>query len=538
MASNNLFESFVNFFRDRFYLPTEEVKKIEEPFMVSKDTKTTEFGSEWDIKDTQVVSASRYVTPYGNYYYGDSSTRSITDLILRYRDVSMLSYVSDAIDEIVNEMSVYDDQPEDPIFLDFNDPQKKISDTLRKSLTDEFANVMDLLNFDDEGNDYIRQWYVEGRLVFQIVIDLENLKSGIQKIKPMSSMYLGRKFDQENGKFYWEYETNYKDPVSGQDVDTMWKDRDIKFRLIPDELMVYVPSGLYVREPTTDKVSSISYLHPAMRDIYRLDVLEEHVIIFRLVRAPERRVFYIDSMDLPPKKAEEYLRQIINSYRQKKVFDSDQVLSGVRTKSPSLVEDIFLLRRNEKGTEVQTLPGGTLGDLGDLSYFRQRVANALKVPYSRMSIEDSKTMVNRLSPTANEITAEELKFMKFIKRLQGKFSVLFHKLLFRQLVYKNVIRPEEWPDIKRKLKFVWKSDAMFSEAKRVKNLSDKLGLLGATVAYEGTYFSRQYIQKKVLGMSDEEIARIETEMQEEKSKFKNKPEAGAGGAALPPPPTQ
>lgn len=529
----NLFENVANFFRDRFFLPKQDVQKIEQPFLVPKDTKTTEFGSDWDLKDTQVVSASRYVTPYGNYYYGDSTTKSITDLILRYRDVSMLSYVSDAIDEIVNEMAIYDDQPEDTIYLEFNDPDKKISDTVRKSLLAEFNNVLDLLNFDDESADYVRQWYTEGRLVFQIVVDLENLKAGIQKIKPMSALYLSRKFDQDKGKFYWEYETNYMDPMTGKEADTMWKDRDIKFRMIPDELMVYVPSGLYVREPTTDKVSSISYLHPAMRDIYRLDVLEEHVIIFRLVRSPERRVFYIDSMDLPPKKAEEYLRQIINSYRQKKVFDSDQVLSGTRTKSPSLVEDIFLLRRNEKGTQVETLPGGTLGDLGDLSYFRQRVANALKVPYSRMTIEDSKVLVNRLSPTANEITAEEVKFMKFIKKLQNRFSVLFHKLLFRQLVYKNIIRAEEWPDIKRKLKFVWKSDAMFSEAKRIKNLTDKMGLLGAVTPYEGVYFSRQFIQRKVLGMGDEEISRIETEMQEEKSKFKQKP--GEAGPGLPPP---
>jgi hypothetical protein len=500
-----------------FYLTPSEVDKVEKPFEEILPAESTEFGDSRDLKDVDVVSASHYLSPFGMF---QQKTSNQNEMVQQYRNVSQLSYVCDAVDEISNESLVYDDQADKMVYINWNDKQNKVSENMRNRVIQEFDTILELLNFEEDGHDYFRQWYIDGRIIFQIVLNKRKISSGISKIKIMSCMHLSRMFDPNEDRYFWIYDNKQMKDNQGRDI----------VGKIPDELMVYVPSGIYIKDQE-EKLVAVSYLHTALRDINRLDTLEDHLLIYRLVRAPERRVFYIDTGNLPPAKAEEYLKQVIASWRNKKTYDEVLGNVSVRTKTPSMLEDIFLLRRNGQGTAVETLGSGTgLGDLNDLQYFRQRVFNALKVPFSRVNYEDSKAALNRLSPSANEITAEEVKFHKFISRLQAKFGVLFLKLLHRQLIYKNIIKPEEWTILKRRMKIVFRSDAMFSEAKRIKNLKDKFELLGNAEKYEGKYITRRQILEEIMGKSPEEIMELERELEEEKTKYAGeKPAGGEGG---------
>jgi len=490
----------------RYFLQPDVVKDIQEPFKEKPAKNTTEFGSETnDVKDVD-VSISDSISGYfnTNFKLDRDPLNNVNDLIVRYRKVSELSYVNDAIDEIVCEAIIRETDGSNPVSIDFNDKSDPIKDDIKGKIVEEFANILDLLDFDDQGQDYFRQWYIDGRLLFQIVLkkDEKGIEKGIQKIKLMSPLYLKRFYDEKAQAYFYIYDD--KQMKNSKNVDVIG--------LIPDELVVFTPSGKY----ETEKKVPLSFLHTAVKDIQRLDTLEDHMLIYRISRAPERRVFYVDPGNLPPKKAEEYLQKIISTYRQKKVWDDNEGTLSAKVKHPSMIEDFFLLRRNGKATEIDTLAGGdALSQIEDLHYFNKKAMASLKVPFSRLNNEDRQMGV---SPTGNDITREEMKFHRYIMYLRYKFNVAFFELLRKQLLMKGIIEPNEWTSVKRKLVFKYKTDTQFIEAKKLQTMESRMAVLRDAIDYKDDYFSKKYIQKNILQFTTEEIEEIDNEIMEDKAK--------------------
>jgi len=494
----------------KYFLQPEIVDKIQKPveeFDEEKQKekgKTTEFGSfdDVDALDVDTVSSTSYSTVF---QLDKPDDKTLNDLIRRYRYVGQMSYVNDALDEIVNESIYKSELPDNPVTITYNDPQNKLKDTVKERISDEFQKLLDIMDFDDMGDSYFRQWYVDGRLLLQIVLDKNHLEKGIQKVKMMSPLNLKRNWDPTEKVFTYVYDSESIKMEDGRDA----------VLVVPDELMIFVPSGIYEGE----KKIPISYLQTALKDINRLDTLEDHFLIYRIVRSPERRVFYIDAGNLPPKKAEQYLKQVINTYKQKKVYNETTGTLVSKNKHPSILEDFFLLRRNGKGTEIDTLSSvGDLGSIEDLLYFQRKAAKALHVPFGRLNSEDRQGS-NIVMPTGNEITREELKFSKFIRKVQGKFNKLFSEILKKQLIYKKLIKAEEWMSIKRKLVFVYRSDTRFAQAKRHSNMQQQLDILSSADDYIGKWFSRDDVYKKILGKTDDEIREFEQRLAEEQAKY-------------------
>jgi len=505
----NLFESAVAVIgsvgaKFGYIFKPEIMQKIEKPFEpIQTKKETTEFGSPGEVRDADVITSSSYFLT--KFVDSKDDITMINELVIKYRKSASLSYVREAIEEIVNESIVQDDEGDDCVSISFNDRADKLPDSLKAKMKEEFANLLDIMNFDDEGDELFTQWYIDGRLFLQIVIDPKNTKQGILKIKPMSPLFLKRFYDKDKRDYYYIYDTKDLGDEYGRPV----------FGKIPDELVVYVTSGLYEGE----RRISISWLHPALRDINRLDIIEDHMLIYRIVRSPERRVFYIDVGAMPPKQAEMYMNKVINSYKQKKVLDDTTGFLSPKTKHASILEDFFLMRRgDDKGTKIEQLQSvGGLDEIKDLTYFMKKAYSALRIPSARMSFYGDKEERGTINVTANEITRDEIKFYRFIRKLQLKFSKMFMMLLRKQLILKNLIKPDEWNRIRRKIEFHWKTDAMFIEAKRLANINNRLNALRDIKEHEGVYFSRAYIRKKVLNFTEQEVEEMENEMESEKA---------------------
>jgi hypothetical protein len=499
-----------------YYLKPETVAKLEKPFddYDEKDKgrikNSTEIATDAiDKLDVDVVSASSYSSLL---QVNSMEAYNINDLIQTYRKTSELGFVNEAIWEIVNGAIYKEDHNQNPISLAFNDPQNKLKENIKEKILNEFEYLLDILDFDDTADEYFRRWYIDGRLIIQLVYDEKKIDEGIKKVKLMSPLFLKRHEDKKTGKKYWVYDNS---DIKSKTNSNTYQEMTETAVVIPDELLIMVPSGIYDR----DMRFPISYLHYAQRDINRLDTLEDHFLIYRVVRAPERRVFYIDPGNLPPKKAEEYLRQVMNTYAQKKVYDDANGTLVSKNKHPSILEDFFLLRRNGKGTEIDTLAGGgDLGSIDDLHYFKTKAYKALNVPMGRMS-EDGKDNTPVVNQTANEITREELKFSKYIDRLRTKFNYLFKQLLKTQLIRKKIISKHEWDDIRRKLVFNYKSDTQFVQAKRLNLLQQKLEIVRDAEEYSGKWLSKRDIHKLVFDRSDEDIKKFYKGIEEERTLY-------------------
>ncbi len=497
-----------------YYLKPDIVKKLEQPFGKEEKDNSVKNSTEVavdaiDKLDVDVVSGSGYSSLL---QINNMDGYNVNDMIMQYRKISELGFVNEAIWEIINQAIYKEDHFQDPVDISFNDPQDKLKENVREKIVNEFKYIMDLLDFDDMGDEYFRRWFVDGRLIVQIIYDEKKIQDGIKKIKLMSPLFLKRHEDTKSRKKFWVYDNS--DIKSRTTSDTYNEVKEVAV-IIPDELLVMVPSGVYDREMRFP----ISYLHYAMRDINRLDTLEDHFLIYRLVRAPERRVFYIDPGNLPPKKAEEYLRQVMNTYTQKKVYDDSKGTLVSKNKHPSILEDFFLLRRNDKGTQIETIPGGgDLGTIDDLEYFKTKAYRALNVPQGRID-KDNAQNTSVIAQTANEITREELKFSKYIDRLRGKFNTLFFKLLHVQLVRKNVIAKHEWSEIKRKICFNYKSDTQFVQAKRLSLLEQKLNILSTAEEAVGKWVTKRDIHKLIFDRSDEEIKEHYKKLEEERTLY-------------------
>jgi len=436
----------------------------------------------------------------------DGRQRSETDLIRRYRDIAQQPECDSAIEDIINEGIVANEKDQAvAIELDRLGYPKKIKDRIRE----EFDTVLELLDFDTKGHDIFRRWYVDGRLYYHKVIDVKNPKRGIQELRYIEPVKI-RKVKEVS-----------KAPKTNSSVEMiksvqeyyMYSPKGLHsgtsegIKISPDSI-TYVPSGLVDQ----NKGHVLSYLHKAIKPVNQLRMIEDALVIYRISRAPERRIFYIDVGNLPKVKAEQYLKDVMNRYRNKLVYDASTGEIRDDRNHMSMLEDFWLPRREGgRGTEITTLPGGSnLGEIDDITYFKQKLFRSLNVPMSRMEAEAGFSLGR-----STEITRDELKFTKFVQRLRKKFTPLFTDILKSQLILKGVVTLEDWQKIHQHIQYNFLQDGHFAELKRAELLEDRINALGSIESYIGTFFSKEWVQKNVLNLTDHEIENMQDQMNKE-----------------------
>ena len=474
-----------------------------------------------DLKSQSIVTPASYDGAtsvnaggyYGTYVDIDASARSESEIISRYRDISNYPDCDTAIEEIVAESIAAIDN-EEPVTLNLD--KLDLSDQLKNVIIEEFNEVKKLLDFNDKAHDIFRRWYVDGRIYYQKMIDPDNTDNGIQelryidprKIKKVREVKKERQKDgielvtsAEEFFIYNEKGVNYAPGVP----PTSTANSGIR---IASDTIAYAPSGLM----DLNRNLVIGYLHKVIKPVNQLKMMADSLVIYRLSRAPERRIFYIDVGNLPKLKAEQYMRDIMTRYRNKIVYDSNTGEVKDDRKFMTMLEDFWLPRREGgRGTEITTLPGGeNLGEIADIEFFQNKVYQALNIPVSRFQ-QSSGFNFGRSA----EITHEEMKFMKFINRLRKKFNHLFNDLLRTQLILKNIITDADWDLMKEKIYYRYAQDQYFQEQKDADNLRNRLEVLNQVQPFIGKYFSDDYVKRNVLRMSNEEIEKIQSDMEQE-----------------------
>jgi len=428
-------------------------------------------------------------------------------LITRYRSMAQQPECERAIDDVINE-AIVSDEHEPPVALvldDVDNVPEKIKDRIRE----EFDYILELLNFNTKAYDIFRNWYVDGRLYYHIMIDTAKPREGIQELRFIDPRKIKKVRVEKKSK---------KPPVQGQMNHFVIKDYDEYFlysqrgliagnqgmKIAPDTI-AYCHSGILDEK----NMHVLSYLHKAIKPMNQLRMLEDATVIYRLARAPERRIFYIDVGNLPKAKAEQYLRDMMTKHKNKLVYDSNSGEVRDDRKFMTMLEDYWLPRREGgKSTEITTLPGGqNLGELDDVMYFRKKLYESLNVPTSRMETETQFNLGR-----ASEITRDELKFSRFIQRLRNRFSELFNILLERQLLLKGVITKEEWKEIKASMYYDFLEDNHFAELKDNEILQGRLAILNDIDQYVGKYYSIDWVRKNVLMQTEDEIEEIDAQM--------------------------
>ena len=472
-----------------------------------------------------------YVTAGGAYYgqYLDmesqNNAKDNSSLINQYRGLSMHHDVDMAIEEIINE-AISTSELKSSVALNM-DNVEDLSDSIKKQITDEFDDIVSMLNFQDVGSEMFKRWYIDGRMVHHLVVDEKNPKAGIQEIRFMDAAKV-RKVKQVKSK---------KDPVTGikivEQVEEFFiyeekpgvQSSGVKLSL---DSVSYVTSGLLDQ----DRKKVISYLHKAMKPINQLRMMEDSLVIYRLARAPERRIFYIDVGNLPKGKSEEYMKNIMAKYRNKLVYDASTGQLKDDRKHMSMLEDFWLPRREGgRGTEITTLPGGeNLGQIEDIIYFQKRMYKSLNVPINRLE-QESQFSLGRSS----EITRDEVKFQKFIDKLRRRFSKLFLEILKKQLILKGVITEDDWHDWRNDIVVDYITDNNFAELRDIDILRERLQTLDQIQNYVGEYYSKEWVMKNVLRLDDDEIkAMADTVDDERKSGILPDPEESQWNQSLPP----
>jgi len=439
----------------------------------------------------------------------DGRDRNEVDLIRRYRDIAQQPECDSAIEDITNEAIVSDERDQSvSILLDRLDVSPKIKTKIRE----EFHEILHLLDFNLKGHDIFRRWYVDGRLYYHKIIDPKNPRKGIKEVRYIDPRKIkkaretqkevnastGMEMVKKIDDFYL-----YNDKGWEQNVGTS---EGVK---ITSDSITYCPSGLI----DMGKGTVLSYLNKAIKPVNQLRMIEDSLVIYRISRAPERRIFYIDVGNLPKMKAESYLKDVMNRYRNKMVYDARTGEIRDDRNHMSMLEDFWLPRREGgRGTEITTLPGGSnLGEIDDITYFQKKLFRSLNVPVSRLAEESGGFQIGR----SDNITRDELKFTKFVQRLRKKFTALFLDMIRTQLLLKGVIAVEEWDHFKEHIQFDFLQDGHFTELKNAEILRERLDMLGQVESYVGTYFSKEYVKKNILRMSDEEIEEIETQISDE-----------------------
>ena len=443
-------------------------------------------------------------------YYGmvmdlEGTIKNENDLIRRYREVAQYSDCDGAIEDIVNEAIVAD---EDKRPVDIVLDELDVSEPIKKKIREEFDNVLRILKFDERAHETFRAWYIDGRLYYQILIDESNIKQGIQELRYIDPRKIRRiknikkERTPQGVEVVKEVEEYYLYNDKGITEQTT---HGVKLAL---DSVVYVPSG-YV-DPNTGM--AMSYLHKAIKPVNQLKMIEDALVIYRISRAPERRIFYVDVGNLPKLKAEQYVSDIMNKFRNKIVYDATTGETRDDRRHLSMMEDFWMPRREGgKGTEITTLPGGqNLGEIQDIEYFQGKLFQALNVPMSRLQ-QSSGFSIGR----SQEITRDEVKFNKFIVRLRKKFNTLFNSALRVQLIAKGIIRPDEWDDLRVNIKYDYIEDNNYAELRDSEIMQARMGLLQIVDPYVGKYYSQEWVKANILRLDDKEIKDMQKQIDKE-----------------------
>jgi hypothetical protein len=438
-----------------------------------------------------------------------SGIKKESDLVQRYRELSLVADVDNAISEIVDEFIVNDEDV--ALSLDFTEKfVEKYSEKTRELIINEFENILSMMNFDLNSQDIFRNWYVDGRLAYHKVIDAKNPKSGIVELRPIDVAKLKRIVEVIKEKDTKTQATIIKGQKEYYIYSDTGFDGDNKTGLkIATDAITYVTSGLYDRLTNMP----LSYLHKAIRPMNQVRMMEDSDVIYRMTRAPERRVFYIDTSGMNRTKAEQYIKDVMARYKNKQVYDATTGTLKDDKKHLSILEDFWLPRANGgKGTEITTLPsGGGLGSLENTEYFQTKLWRALNIPLSRMQQGQGTFNLGR----GNEITRDEIKFNKFILKLRRRFNLLFLDLLKTQLLLKGIATQEDWDIIKDQLVFKYGKDNFFAELKEIDMWRERMTSVQLADQFVGKYFSKRYIQRTLLRMTDEEIKTMDEQIDEE-----------------------
>jgi hypothetical protein len=431
--------------------------------------------------------------------------KSEVELIFKYRDIAAQPECDQAIEDIVGE-SIVGNHEESPVKIVLEG--LKVSNNIKDSVIKEFKSILSLLGFNQYAHEIFRKWYVDGRLPYHIIIDTDNPKQGIKELRYIDPTKLRKVKEVEEEA----------DPKTGAKLikkvdeyfvfqDNMMGKYNEGVKIYPDAI-AYCTSG--VMDPQRKRI--LSYLHKALKPVNQLRMMEDSLVIYRISRAPERRIFYIDVGNLPKGKAEEYLRGIMNQYRNKLVYDAKTGDIKDDRKHMSMLEDFFLPRREGgRGTEISTLPGGeNLGQIDDIIYFQKKLYRSLNVPTDRLEQESSYTLGR-----TTEITRDEVKFKKFVDRLRKRFSDLFMQLLKTQLLLKGVITKEDWKSWKEKITFDFIEDNYFSELKESEMIRERFEMLSSLDEYMGTFVSKAWVQKNILRFTEADIRKMQQEIDKE-----------------------
>ena len=451
---------------------------------------------------TTTISAGGY---FGQYLDMEVTAKNDIDLIKRYREIAQHPECDMAIEDIINETIVSDERDASvSVSLD----KLAVSDAIKAKVRDEFDEVLRLLNFDEKGHDIFRRWYVDGRIYFHKVIDPKSPRKGLTEIRYIDPRKIKKvrevaKKRDNKGKGVEIIETTAEWFVYNEKgISSANSNAGLK---IAADSITYVTSG--VIDQTKNMV--MGHLHKAIKPTNQLRMIEDAVVIYRIVRAPERRIFYVDVGNLPKVKAEAYLRDVMARYRNKLVYDAATGEIRDDRKHMSMLEDFWLPRREgAKGTEVSTLSGGqNLGEISDVEYFQKKLYQSLNVPMSRLDSDNGFNMGR-----AAEITRDELKFTKFVARLRKRFTGVFNDILKTQLVLKGIITIEDWSRIKEHIQYTFLKDGYFAELKNAEILRERLSLAQEVGPYVGKYYSVEYVRKNILQQTDEDIIEIDRQI--------------------------
>jgi len=463
---------------------------------------------------------------YGSYVDIEGVYRTEYDLIKRYREMALHPECDSAVEDVVNE-GIVSDLYDSPVEVELSNVDA--SDKVKESIRQEFRHIKEMMDFDKKSHEIFKNWYVDGRLYYLKVIDVKKPQDGIQEVRyidPMKIKFVRqeRKKDPnkgialsptgaETGKAlspevdeYYVYTPKPSYPTNMYQQTSIGGGKgSVK---IAKDSICYVTSGLFDR----NKGTCLSYLHKAVKALNQLRMIEDSLVIYRLSRAPERRIFYIDVGNLPKVKAEQYLREVMSRYRNKLVYDASTGEVRDDRKFMSMMEDFWLPRREGgRGTEITTLPGGqNLGELADIEYFQKKLYRSLNVPESRIA-NDGGFNLGRSS----EILRDELKFSKFVGRLRKRFSNMFSDMLKTQLILKNIITPEDWDQINDHIQYDFLYDNQFAELKESEMMNERLGTLATIEPYIGRFYSNEWVRKKVLRQTDKEIEEIDDQIVQE-----------------------
>ena len=460
---------------------------------------------------------------YGSYVDIEGQYRTEFDLIKRYREMSLHPEADGAIEDVVNE-AIVSDLYDSPIEIELSN--LNATDKLKKAIRKEFKYIKEILDFDKKSHEIFRNWYVDGRLYYHKVIDMKNPQEGIKELRyidPMKMKFVRQekkkdkniigpnipgRDETKNGIAPEIEEYFVYTPKPAYPSNNMTGGGGAKGTKIAKDAITYCTSGLVDR----NKGTVLSYLHKAIKALNQLRMIEDSLVIYRLSRAPERRIFYIDVGNLPKVKAEQYLRDVMMRYRNKLVYDANTGEVRDDRKFMSMMEDFWLPRREGgRGTEISTLPGGqNLGELADIEYFQKKLYRALGVPESRIAADGGFNLGR-----SSEILRDELKFAKFVGRLRKRFAQMFNDMLKTQLILKNIVSVEDWDRISDHIQYDFLYDNQFAELKETEMLNERLGVLATIEPYIGKYYSTQWVRSKVLRQTDAEMIEMDEQIERE-----------------------